>query len=317
MARGRMLNKKISLSKAIAELEACCGCEGVLWFTWTIAHLDVEGRIHGDPDLLKATVCPRLSGITPETIRHAAGKAMELGLIDVYESDGDIYIEYPKFAENQVGLRKKREPESEIPPPSGIVPAIIRQSSGNHPESCRLKGREGKGTEGKGNKYLSSCETQPDRVDDGPPPMTPPKLTGTKSDVLDVFAHYRTHHPKAVPNPQPKSKEWRAIEARISEGFSVGDLCLAIDGCHRTPHNLGQNDRGQKYLGLELIMRNGDQVTRFIENATKFGSPAPPRTAFGRTAKRIMEWANGEDDQEGVRVLDGETTRALPERSRG
>lgn len=309
MARGRMLNKKISLSKAVAELESHCGCEGVLWFTWTIAHLDVEGRIHGDPHLLKATVCPRLSGVTPEVIRSAAGKAMELGLVDIYEFEGDIFMEYTKFDENQVGLRKNREQKSDIPPPTGVLPEEFRSVAGVTPEQCRLNGMERKVKEEKRKKPMSSCE-QLDRGPDEPPPMS----GSQRDEVLAVFSHYRAHHPKAVPDPQPKSKEWRTIEARLREGFSVGDLCQAIDGCHKTPHNLGQNDKGQKYLGLELIMRNGDQVTRFIENCTKFGKPAPAKGAFARTLERAMEAAHAEDEQKRIHGTDGQAPRALPKR---
>jgi hypothetical protein len=94
-------------------------------------------------------------------------------------------------------------------------------------------------------------------------------------DIRAVFAHYRARHPRSFPTPKSTSKEWSAIAARMREGFSVDDLRAAIDGCHMTPHNLGENDRGEKYLGLELIMRNGSQVTRFAETARN-----PPRVVM-------------------------------------
>jgi hypothetical protein len=100
---------------------------------------------------------------------------------------------------------------------------------------------------------------------------------------MEVFRHYRTYHPRSYPNPQPDSKEWKAIRSRLKEGYDVATLKAAIDGCHRTPHNMGQNERGQKYLGLELIMRNGGQVARFSETAKDapyteqlFGNETPP-----------------------------------------
>lgn len=149
MARGRMLNKKISLNKAVSELEKTHGCAGVLWYTWTIAHLDVEGRIHGDPDLIKQQVCPRISGVTPELIRSCSAKAHELGLIEVYEADGDVYIQYPKFAENQVNLRKDREAKSTLPQYSGVTPEWVLSNSGVTPELLPHKRREEKRSEGK------------------------------------------------------------------------------------------------------------------------------------------------------------------------
>lgn len=84
-------------------------------------------------------------------------------------------------------------------------------------------------------------------------------------DIIAVFDHYKTLHPRSHPKPSSTSKEWQRIRDRLGDGYSLPDLQAAIDGCHRTPHNQGVNDRGQKYLGLELIMRTADQVARFME----------------------------------------------------
>ena len=52
----------------------------------------------------------------------------------------------------------------------------------------------------------------------------------------------------------------------------MDQLCQAITGCSLTPHNLGKNDRGQRYDGLQVILRDADQIDRFIRNAQ-----SPPR----------------------------------------
>jgi hypothetical protein len=67
-------------------------------------------------------------------------------------------------------------------------------------------------------------------------------------------------------NPLPKSKEWKLIEDRMKEGYTPEDLCSAIDGCHKTPNNLGKNETGTKYLDLELIVRDSAHVLRYMEN---------------------------------------------------
>jgi hypothetical protein len=97
------------------------------------------------------------------------------------------------------------------------------------------------------------------------------KKKTVSEEVRSVYAHYREHHPRCPEVIRSTSKEWRAIKDRLEDGFSVDSLCQAIDGCHKTPHNLGKNDRGQKYLALELIMRTSGHVTRFIE---AFDEPA-------------------------------------------
>jgi hypothetical protein len=103
-------------------------------------------------------------------------------------------------------------------------------------------------------------------------------------EVRAVFDRYREYHPRAHRNPKSSSKEWKRIVDRLGEGYSVQDLCDAIDGMHRTPHNLGMNERNQQYLALELCMRTGDHVTRFGEararDPTRYKSAATAKMDF-------------------------------------
>lgn len=92
-------------------------------------------------------------------------------------------------------------------------------------------------------------------------------LARNTPDVIAVFDAYRKHHPRAFATPKPASKEWRLIAGRLKEGFSVEDLVQAIEGCHVSPFHCGENDRQTKYQSLELIVRNGSQVSKFIELA--------------------------------------------------
>ena len=75
---------------------------------------------------------------------------------------------------------------------------------------------------------------------EGQPVSATPELHAVADDIRAVFAHYRARHPRAFPAPKSTSKEWSAIAARMREGFSLDDLRAAIDGCHMTPHNLGE-----------------------------------------------------------------------------
>ena len=52
MATGRMLRRKIALDKRLAQLSSD---RARLLFTWCIAFLDVEGRMLGDPVVIKAS----------------------------------------------------------------------------------------------------------------------------------------------------------------------------------------------------------------------------------------------------------------------
>ena len=84
----------------------------------------------------------------------------------------------------------------------------------------------------------------------------------TKATPADeVFAHYQTYHPRARVLGADERKK---INARLKEGFTVADLCSAIDGQHRSPHHLGQNREGRQYLSLELAVRDSSKVNQFL-----------------------------------------------------
>jgi len=143
MARGRMLLKKISLNKAVAAL---ADDTSRMLFTWTIPHLDREGRIHGDPEVLRSIVAPRLAHITGEVVARCVAEWARAELVMWYDVDGDRFLAFPKFFDNQRGLHVERESPSDIPEPpeSGVNPAVSGKSPRNVME-CNGKKRKGRG----------------------------------------------------------------------------------------------------------------------------------------------------------------------------
>lgn len=105
----------------------------------------------------------------------------------------------------------------------------------------------------------------------------PPASDSKTSPVGLVIKHYQTHHPKS--RIAPSGDEGKKIHARLKEGFTVEDLCNAIDGCHLSPHHCGKNDTGTKYQSLELIVRNSSKVNQFLAAKEEHGKPQqePPR----------------------------------------
>lgn len=99
-------------------------------------------------------------------------------------------------------------------------------------------------------------------------------------NVVQIFHHWKSilQHPNAVLDEKRKA----LIRKALSMGYSVSQLCEAITGCSCTPHNLGDNERGQRYDGLHVILRDADQIDRFIRNAHN-----PPRAP--NPADRLMQ----------------------------
>jgi hypothetical protein len=95
----------------------------------------------------------------------------------------------------------------------------------------------------------------------------------TPDPIETVFAYWqeRLGHAKALLDDTRKGH----IRRRLKDGYSVADLCVAIDGLALTPHNRGDNDKGQAYDGIHIVFGDADKVDRFMRNASN--PPAPKR----------------------------------------
>lgn len=89
-----------------------------------------------------------------------------------------------------------------------------------------------------------------------------------RSDVDKVWDTYTHHHPRARGTPDRR----RLIKRRL-EHYPADTLIAAIHGNHADPHCNGDNDRGQTYHSLELILRSAGHIERYAELATTNGHP--------------------------------------------
>lgn len=136
MARGRMINRKVSTSEKIAAFGEEFGGWACTFHHRLIAFLDKNGNCRADPYWLKAEVMPRVAGVSPEDCRIFAAGLVKHGLAVAYEVGGMPYLHIPGFREEQVGLRPDRE-NAEVPVPHGFnektgrMPDSFRQDAGN------------------------------------------------------------------------------------------------------------------------------------------------------------------------------------------
>ena len=119
------------------------------------------------------------------------------------------------------------------------------------------------------------------------------------ADILTVFEHWKTElgHPQAKLDDKRK----KLIRKALKSGYGVQQLCEAVTGCSLTPHNMGNNDGGQRYDGLHIILRDADQIDRFINNAR---CPPKPLTEAERHTQAnvhtLQSWLNKNMTQEKV-----------------
>lgn len=90
-----------------------------------------------------------------------------------------------------------------------------------------------------------------------------------------VFEHWRTVMAKDG-KTKFDGKRKSNVLARLKAGYSAEDLMLAVDGCHRTPFNMGRNDSNKPFNDLELICRDSKHVDEFRGTAV-----APAHAATG------------------------------------
>jgi len=111
MARGRMLQNRISKSKKLAELSS----DTVrLLYTWMLSHLDVNGNFYADPVMVNNIVFTRLNK-SANDVQNALDELEQEGLIERYQINDEIYLKYPDFHEKQPKIQRDREASPEIP----------------------------------------------------------------------------------------------------------------------------------------------------------------------------------------------------------
>jgi hypothetical protein len=139
--------------------------------------------------------------------------------------------------------------------------------------------REGKGSEGnrseeKGREHKHT-------------PCASPKsqrASSLNNAIQTIFDCWKT----TMCHADPKLDHHRRalITKAFNFGYDIEQLCQAIQGCSYTPYNMGDNDRGQRYNGLQVILRSSDQIDRFIQHYHSL--PRPIREADRRTEANVQ-----------------------------
>ncbi len=115
MARGRMIDKRVSNSKKLGKISD----RAARLYFMVYPHLDSDGRIAFD-DLgdLKTEIIPYLTGWALKKIRASLNELADTELITLYPFNKKIAMHFEKFEDFQT-IRKNREAPSRIKPPRG------------------------------------------------------------------------------------------------------------------------------------------------------------------------------------------------------
>lgn len=116
MAQGRMLSTKIAIDKELNQLSL----EAEFLYLRCIPHLDRDGLISGDSDLLVAQVAPRRFAPMMAIAEDAIAEWTDRGLVLAYETRLGRVLFFTGFQKNQT-IRYDREAPSKFDAPPGYV----------------------------------------------------------------------------------------------------------------------------------------------------------------------------------------------------
>lgn len=125
MARGRMVVTTVAIDKRLNALSL----ESQLLFLMTVPHLDRDGLIAGDAELLAGRVIPRRTELH-ERVNDLVQEWLDSSLAIAYDGPDTLILFFPGFRKSQLKMQYDREGASEFPPP----PGYIRTASGLDPE---------------------------------------------------------------------------------------------------------------------------------------------------------------------------------------
>lgn len=114
MARGRFLSETVATDARLNSLSI----EAELVYLMSIPHLDRDGLIEGDPDVLWGRVCPKRRQFLDRMAEYVQQWA-RAGLVLCYDTEEGVVLWFKGFTKNQLGLRYDRESPSRFPPPPG------------------------------------------------------------------------------------------------------------------------------------------------------------------------------------------------------
>jgi hypothetical protein len=210
---------------------------------WTIA--DDEGRLRGNSRMLASLLFP-YDDDAPALIDGWLSELEREGCITRYKHDNQSYIQICNWLIHQ---KIDKPSKSKIP-----EFAKAREDSRGVVVGSRIKdqgSKEGIEGEDQGGDQI---------VGQNPPDPVP-----------EIFAYWQ----KVMASPKSAlDAKRKTLIANALKNYSPADICKAIRGCSKSPHNMGKNDRNTKYNGLNLILRDAEHVDYFINLDSANAKPA-------------------------------------------
>ena len=262
------INSNLPLRLAFTGLFTCCDREGR--FKWRAGRLKLDVLPYDKVDM--AAVLDQLA---------------YYGFIKKYEHQGQWYGYIPTWSKHQ--KINNRETASDIPAPSIPTTTTILEPTITNDNPIAIQASDVPPIAAQTVTLTSKLASHDPTIDPAAPNL--PQLYDVQAAVKKIFEHWKTvmNHP----NAQLDSKRQLIIKKALTLGYNTTTICHAITGCSLTPHNIGDNEQGQRYDGLHIILRDADQIERFIYHYHKPPQPVREVSKCTRTNMLTLErWVN-------------------------
>jgi hypothetical protein len=310
---GRQLKWSICLSDQVADLEDPWL---KLMFTWMIPTVDNLGRMEGEPYQVKGIIFPKETSVTIDDVERMLAELHDAGLIIWYRHGRLRYVFLPKHHKHQ-RLAGNMRKESDFPAPHEADERLWRESEEarrttfEHDDGVTVTAVQTLSERGS-DAVRTPCERRTSLREEKGREETHLSDIASESDPAepeDSDVHRGVRPRKGVEHPQSaasiRARETRTdgeraflywvevmgkqddtqydgerrakCDDRLKKDSTLGDIRQAIDGCHASPHNMGENDRHRRFNDLELICRSRTKLEEFMavirEKTTAAGDP--------------------------------------------
>ncbi len=230
MPQGRMLNRRISVDEELGKLSK----ESIILYTWSIPHLDVEGKLLANTQILKGVVVPYLPYMTNKVIEECVKELSLSPLILLY--GGGKYIKFLGFGKNQT-VNPDREAPSEIPNPT--------------PEELQSKSRETPAKD-----KLSKDKLSKDNI-----------YVSWENSIISLWNNFCKENPTLSTIKEISDKRRAHLKKRF-EKESFRGFDKIIEAIKEQPFLMGQNERGWK-VSFDWLIDNDTNYLKVLERKYK------------------------------------------------
>lgn len=175
------------------------------------------------------------------------------------------------FYQIQGGTKQEENPNPELPE---LADANAKNAKCDLPNLANAFSKNGRAIPDINIKDINKDISSSLRSED----ITPDSSLRSESppnDVQQVFDHW-----KAVmgsPRSRLDDKRRRVIRNALKH-YSVPELMYAIEGCRLDDWSMGNNDRGTKFNGIDIILRDAEHIDKFISLYERPTKPKPTGT---------------------------------------